>query len=81
LLVDAIHHHTAVKTTNNPTIGLCWDADRLNLWRIGIEPRPSFLSTAAAKIPAIIAAHKSLPGQHVSWTSLYEQWMRLDSEA
>jgi len=73
LLTTAIHHHTTEKSSRDPTVGLCWDADRLNLWRIGVEPRVNFLSTAAAKLPERIAAHESLPGQRESWVSLYDR--------
>lgn len=72
-LVDAIDRHTVGRRSDHPTIGLCWDADRLNLWRVGIAPRAEFLSTDAAAHPITIAAHESLPGQHVPWTELYEQ--------
>jgi uncharacterized protein len=75
-LVDAIDRHTAGRRSNDPTIAMCWDADRLNLWRIGMRPSPAFLSTAAARDPAVIAAHESLPGQHVSWAQLYDQCPR-----
>ncbi|TML82741.1 MAG: hypothetical protein E6G09_09645, partial [Actinobacteria bacterium] len=34
-------------TTTNPTIGCCWDADRLDLGRVGIEPDPELMSTIA----------------------------------
>lgn len=33
------HHHA------HPTIGTCWDADRLDLGRVGIIPDPEFMST------------------------------------
>jgi uncharacterized protein len=33
------HHH------QNPTIGTCWDADRLDLGRVGAKPNASFMST------------------------------------
>jgi uncharacterized protein len=72
-LVDAIDRHTVGRRTDDPTIAVCWDADRLNLWRIGMKPSPAFLSTAAAREPAVIAAHESLPGQHVSWGELYDR--------
>lgn len=78
-LVDAIDRHTVGRQSNDPTIAICWDADRLNLWRIGVKPHPAFLSTAVAREPAVIAAHESLPGQHTSWTALYEQWLDLDA--
>lgn len=38
-----LHHHGF--TTQDPTIGACWDADRMDLRRVGIEPDPNFLST------------------------------------
>jgi uncharacterized protein len=31
------------------TIGCCWDADRLDLGRVGIEPDPELMSTDAAR--------------------------------
>jgi uncharacterized protein len=45
-LVLAITHHTDGKTTQNLTVGACWDADRLDLTRCGVRPSPSFLSTS-----------------------------------
>ncbi len=70
-LVHAVHHHTTGRRSSDPTVGLCWDADRLNLWRIGIEPRAEFLSTAAAREPRTIEMHRSLPGQRVEWMALH----------
>jgi uncharacterized protein len=77
-LVDAIARHADGRRAGEPTVGLCWDADRLNLWRIGVEPRAEFLSTAAAREPATIAAHEGLPGQHVGWPALYDRWAKLE---
>ena len=37
------------------TIQTCWDADRLDLGRVGITPDPSWLCTEAAKRPEVIA--------------------------
>jgi hypothetical protein len=31
------------------TVQTCWDADRLDLPRVGIQPLPQFLCTEAAK--------------------------------
>jgi uncharacterized protein len=42
------HHH------EDPTIGTCWDADRLDLGRVGMIPDPSYMSTAFG---AEIATH------------------------
>lgn len=36
------------------TITACWDADRLDLGRIGIRPEPKYLSNAVAKSPTVI---------------------------
>ena len=49
LLVQACSGHADGITSSNPTIGCCWDADRLELPRAGIKPRAQFLSTAAAR--------------------------------
>jgi uncharacterized protein len=48
-LVHAIHHHTDGTTSDDPTIGTCWDADRLDLGRVGIIPSASLMSTTAGK--------------------------------
>lgn len=53
-LAYAIHHHTDPGVadeadTHSPTVGLCWDADRLNLWRVGKAPHDDYLTTVAAK--------------------------------
>jgi len=49
LLAYAICHHTDGDTTDEPTVGACWDADRLDLGRVGIIPSASFMSTQAGK--------------------------------
>ncbi len=49
LLVYACKLHEKGQTSDNPTIGVCWDADRLDLPRVGITPDPNLLSTKAGK--------------------------------
>ena len=49
LLRYACVHHTDGETSTNPTIGCCWDADRLDLGRVGINPEAENLSTVAGK--------------------------------
>ncbi len=49
LLVEACRDHTRGKTHADPTIGACWDADRLDLDRVGMTPDPRYLSTEPAK--------------------------------
>ncbi len=61
LLVYACYHHSREITEAEITVQTCWDADRLDLGRIGIRPNPPYLCTAAAKKPEIIewAFHRS----------------------
>lgn len=49
LLCLALVDHDRGKVSDDPTIGACWDADRLDLTRLLIEPRIELLSTGAAK--------------------------------
>jgi uncharacterized protein len=49
LLTEACRHHTGGRTSDDPTIGACWDADRLDLPRVGIWPRAEYLSTAETR--------------------------------
>lgn len=48
-LVYALDLHNDGITHEDPTIGACWDADRLDLPRVGIKTEEEFLSTEAAK--------------------------------
>ena len=54
LLQFACAHHTDGLTEGDITIQVCWDADRLDLGRVGIVPAPKKLCTAAAKTWEII---------------------------
>jgi uncharacterized protein len=45
LLCLAIEVHANGQTSADPTVGTCWDADRLHLGRVGIVLRPELLST------------------------------------
>jgi uncharacterized protein len=49
LLKIAIRLHTSGQTTNDPTIGTCWDADRLDIGRVGMTPCAQYMSTEAGK--------------------------------
>lgn len=52
ILFSAISRHHYGRITAHPTIGTCWDADRLDLGRCYMEVDPEYLSTAAAREPA-----------------------------
>lgn len=55
LLTEACTGHTRGKTVAEITVATCWDADRLDLARVGEIPRPELLCTDAARDPVIIA--------------------------
>ncbi|MFC1680343.1 hypothetical protein ACFL1S_00900 [Pseudomonadota bacterium] len=49
LLIRACSGHTQARKSTCPTLGTCWDADRLDLGRVGIRPRSRYLFTDRAK--------------------------------
>jgi uncharacterized protein len=49
LLFEACRLHTDGHTDGDPTLQACWDADRLDLGRVGITPCPERLCTDAAR--------------------------------
>jgi len=72
LLYEACRLHTDGHTTGDPTLLACWDADRLDLGRVGIHPAPHRLCTDAAR--ALIPwAHARAEADHeprdvlISW--------------
>ncbi len=54
LLQLACAGHTCQKHHPNLTIQTCWDSDRLDLGRVGIEPDPYWLGTPPARRPETI---------------------------
>ena len=48
-LYDACARHELGEVTAEPTVGTCWDADRLDLPRVGARPLPKYMSTAYGK--------------------------------
>ena len=53
LLRFACAHHEKGQLSENPTIGACWDADRLDLGRVWKRPKEKYLSTAQAKLESV----------------------------
>lgn len=49
LLIAAMEGHTSGRHHGDVTVCTCWDADRLDLARVGISPEPGRLCTAAAR--------------------------------
>ncbi|MFC4426985.1 HD domain-containing protein [Deinococcus navajonensis] len=52
LLKNACTYHEKGMVSDDPTIGACWDADRLELPRVGIIPHPRQMSTPTGKSEA-----------------------------
>jgi uncharacterized protein len=53
LLEQACKLHTTTHKTGNPTIDTCFDADRLDLKRVGIEPCPDKMATSFGEFYAM----------------------------
>ena len=56
LLVRACSQHTGGLLEGDVTLRTCWDADRLDLGRVGISPDRRYLCTSAAKAQAFFSA-------------------------
>ena len=56
LLLIACRQHTVAQTHDNITIQTCFDADRLDLARVGIMPNPLYLCTEQAKDARTLAS-------------------------
>lgn len=54
LLFIACRDHSDGLTEGDVTVRTCWDADRLDLGRVGIRPSAPHLCTEAARDPAFI---------------------------
>lgn len=54
----AIRHHTDGKIADDPTVGACWDGDRLDLGRVGMIPSATLMSTDVGKQIAIAGSRK-----------------------
>jgi len=54
-MVYALHNHCLLdhaRDYDNLNVGLCWDADRLHLYRVGKEPEDKYLSSKAGTMTA-----------------------------
>lgn len=69
-LADACVGHSEGLLSKDPTVAACWDADRLDLGRVGIRPRADLLSLPAARHPELMAwAHH----QATAWLSRHDR--------
>jgi uncharacterized protein len=74
LLYTACAHHTDSLTQGDITVQTCWDADRLDLGRVGIRPNPNYLCTDAAKEADMIswANQRAIENFLPKW--VYKKW-------
>lgn len=54
LLQRAIREHTSSPTTDNITINICLDSDRLDLGRVGVKPDPARMASYVGSLRANI---------------------------
>jgi len=71
-LLEACARHTDARFSDDPTVGVCFDSDRLNLWRVGTTPEARYLSTDSALEDEIQHWTKSLHGHARSWEELLQ---------
>ncbi len=74
LLYEACSKHTDGLIDANVTIQVCWDADRLDLGRVGIVPVPHKLCTPAAKNPKMLKWADGRAGFEVVPDFVREEW-------
>lgn len=73
-LEQACTYHDKGQTSADPSIGVCWDADRLNLLRVNIRPKPALLSTSAARWVASTRLVWMFPSQVFEWRALFLEY-------
>lgn len=74
MLVHAIRHHTAGGCDSDVTVQVCWDSDRLELARAGINPDPRLLCTPKAREAETIRwANQRARGGWVA-TGVLDRW-------
>ena len=76
LLDAACTDHTHGGTSDDPTIGACWDADRLDLRRLAIRIEPRLMSTAPGRTTTAHERAAALLKATPDWPSIFD---RLDA--
>jgi uncharacterized protein len=70
-LEDALARHADGERSGLPTTGVCWDADRLHLPRVGTTPRRELLSTPIADLLGAVRQAAALRTRRLCWPELY----------
>jgi uncharacterized protein len=73
---EACRLHADGLVEADPTLQACWDADRLDLGRVGILPRPQRLCTEAARSLLDRAHHRAVAAQ----TRLTKVWKKIEKK-
>ncbi len=74
LLFAACSDHTKGKTAGDITLRTCWDADRLDLGRVGITPDPQSLCTDPAKKTATLSWAEQRSRARFAPALIQEEW-------
>ncbi len=77
VLVTACTHHTDRFVDADTTVQTCWDADRLDLWRVFITPKNALLCTAAAKDKAIQKWARARSLSNYTPSFVKDEWLSL----
>jgi uncharacterized protein len=72
LLLFSCQHHSTGRCHRNVTVGCCWDADRLTLWRCAITPDVKLLSTHVARAEAMLNLGKMVTQEVPTWHEVFE---------
>ena len=81
LLYTACTYHTDGLTEGDVTVQTCWDADRLDLGRVGIAPHPRHLCTEAAQDAQLIQWANQRSRQRLVPDIVTAEWTVLDPPA
>ena len=73
-LLAACREHSDARYSDHPTLGVCFDADRLNLWRVGKVPEAKLLSTDCALEEDVQSWTRSLHGRARPWDELLREY-------
>ncbi|MGY8827803.1 MAG: hypothetical protein ACKVJG_28510 [Candidatus Latescibacterota bacterium] len=75
LLCTACEQHTDGQTEGDVTVQACWDADRLDLGRVGIIPQPHRLCTEFAQREETIAWANERAYREITNPLIMESWV------
>ena len=77
LLDRACRDHTGGGTSSDPTVGACWDADRLDLCRLGRPVDPAAMSTVPGRTPLVYDRAEALLAATPRWQAIFERLWRM----